>query len=98
MGSTRDARRKMRRQGSEDVGHEVNSFAPLMPAKLKAMPLPGPSKEAMRAETAALVAGLPVTRLPTVRELRCPCGHYGKATHAPGRSPTFRCRKCGARV
>lgn len=89
-------REKMRRQGTMNVGHDVNAFAPLLPDRRR--PPAGPSKAAMAAEAAALTAGMAVTVLPTVRVLRCLCGHQGKATHQRGAHPTFRCGKCGAKL
>jgi hypothetical protein len=58
-----------------------------------------PSKADLRAEAAVLAAGVTITRLPTVRRLHCrSCGHQGKVSHPAGAAPTFRCRKCGAKI
>lgn len=62
---------------------------------------PEPSKAELRAETEALIAAYrgPVQRLPTFRDVRCPCGHQGRVKVAPGRAmPRLRCSRCGSRI
>lgn len=56
-----------------------------------------PDKAALRAQLAATARlYAPVTRLPTVIELRCPkCRHTGKVAVPDGHCRRFRCNRCG---
>lgn len=58
---------------------------------------PRPSKEQLRADAAAAIAAYQgkVTRLPTVIELKCGCGHRGRVKVQSGQRKRFRCSKCG---
>lgn len=61
--------------------------------------LRAPTKRDLRRKAERAMASVQVTVLPTIRRLHCRvCGHQGTVSHAPGRAPTFRCRKCGARI
>jgi hypothetical protein len=58
-----------------------------------------PSKAEISTQTAGLVEKYrgEVTSLPTIVDLKCPCGHQGKArVPQGGRQHRFRCRQCGS--
>jgi hypothetical protein len=92
------SRDRMRRYGSEGSRGQPGIFATLT------RPMPEPieerqSKAEMRAEADAAIAEFKgqIQRLPTMHELRCPCGHRAKVSAPAGARPRFRCSKCGTR-
>lgn len=70
-------------------------------ARMLADDVPQPSKADQRAMAEAAMGAFMgnVTRLPTMIDLKCVCGHRKRVAIAHGRArPRFKCSRCGTRL